>query len=70
MDTEPEARQTTYRKLCRISLNNEDEHKIREGTQYCHPVGNDRFYRMIEERYDIKLGQKRKAAERTGLIRK
>ncbi len=60
LGTEPEARQSTYRELCRISLNNEDVHKIREGTQYCHPVGNDRFCRMIEKRYGIKLGQKRR----------
>ncbi len=38
----------------------EDVHEIRQGTQYCHPVGNYRFCRMIGERYGIKLGQKRR----------
>ena len=28
-----------------------------QASQYCHPIGDDRFKQQVEQRYGIKLGQ-------------
>jgi hypothetical protein len=48
--------QHAYRELFRNSLDLDDIHKIQQGTRYNHPVADDRFCRMIEEKYGIKVG--------------
>ncbi|WP_372776998.1 transposase [Litorivivens sp.] len=53
-------RQHAYRELFRNSLDSDDIHKIQQGTQYNHPVADDRFCRMIEEKYGIKVGKIRR----------
>jgi len=53
----PGIRQVTYRELFRHSMDAGDIHKIRKAAHYCHPVGDDRFCKSIEEKYGIKLGQ-------------
>jgi len=32
-----------------------------DASQYCHPIGDDRFKQQIEQRYGIKLGQAARA---------
>ncbi|MAY36154.1 MAG: hypothetical protein CMN84_08660 [Spongiibacteraceae bacterium] len=49
--------QHAYRELFRNSLDLDDIHKIQQGTRYNHPVADDRFCRMIEEKYGIKVGK-------------
>ena len=46
-----------YRELFRYEIPNEDVHLIERASQYCHPIGDDRFKQQIEQRYVIKLGQ-------------
>ena len=50
-------RQHAYRELFRNSLDSDDIHKIQQGTQYNHPVADDRFCRLIEQKYGIKVGK-------------
>lgn len=52
-----EERQHAYRELFRTRFDDEDLHLFRKASHYCQPVGNDRFRKQIEEKYDIKLGQ-------------
>lgn len=52
-----ESRCIAYRELFRSQLSDKDIHLIDRATEYCHPVGDDRFCRQIEESYGISLGQ-------------
>jgi len=56
-----------YRELFREQLSSVDLHGIREAAHYCQPVGDDRFRKTIEEKYDIKLGQKKRGRPKTQL---
>ena len=51
------ARCCAYRELFKHHLSEHDIHLIENASNYCHPVGDDRFCKQIEEKYDIKLGQ-------------
>jgi len=51
------ARSHAYRDLFRQHIDPADLHLIRLAAHYCQPVGDDRFRRIIEEKYAIKLGQ-------------
>ena len=46
-----------YRELFRDRLTDRDVHLIEEANRYCQPVGGERFRRLIEREYGIKLGQ-------------
>ncbi|MEE9302274.1 MAG: transposase [Thiotrichaceae bacterium] len=46
-----------YRELFKHHLSEYDIHLIENANDYCHPVGDDRFCKQVEERYEIKLGQ-------------
>jgi len=46
-----------YRELFRYQLSEHDIHLIENASEYCHPVGDDRFRQQIEDRYGIYLGQ-------------
>ena len=46
-----------YRELFRYEIPKEDAHFIERASQYCHPIGDDRFKQQIEQHYGIKLGQ-------------
>ena len=51
------ARCYAYRELFKHHLSERDIHLIENASHYCHPVGDDRFCKQMEERYEIKLGQ-------------
>ncbi len=46
-----------YRELFRCHLRKHDIELIRKAAHYCQPIGDDRFRKLIEEKYGIKLGQ-------------
>mgnify|MGYP001813390183 FL=1 len=52
-----ESRCFAYRELFKKQLPENDIHLIEKASDYCHPVGDDRFCQLIEEKYGIKLGQ-------------
>jgi putative transposase len=52
-----ESRCHAYRELFRYQLSKHDIHLIENASEYCHPVGDDRFRQQIEDRYGIFLGQ-------------
>ena len=49
-----------YRELFRHQLGGADLHLIRQSAHYCQPVGDDRFRKIIEEKYGIKIGQSKR----------
>ncbi len=52
----PEERCHAYRELFRFEIPDEDIHLIERASHYCHPVGDDRFRKQIEQRHGINLG--------------
>lgn len=46
-----------YREIFKHQLSEHDIHLIERASEYCCPVGDDRFVQQIEERYGIKMGQ-------------
>jgi len=40
-----------------VFISDHDVHLIERTSDYCHPVGDDRFCLQIEEKYGIRLGQ-------------
>jgi len=46
-----------YRELFRFQVPEHDVHLIENASEYCHPVGDDRFRLQIEQKYGISLGQ-------------
>jgi len=57
LGSSPEERCHAYRELFRFEIPDEDIHMIERASHFCHPVGDDRFRKQIEQRYGIKLGQ-------------
>ncbi|NOY16646.1 MAG: transposase [Gammaproteobacteria bacterium] len=57
IDRDPGKRCYRYRELFKDRVNQKDLHLIRKATHYCQPVGDDRFRKSIEKKYNIKLGQ-------------
>jgi len=49
-----------YRELFKNHVDSEDIDLIRKAMHYCQPVGDDRFKKMLEEKYGVKLGQTRR----------
>ena len=47
----------TYRKLFKHQLSEHDIHLIERASEYCHPVGDDRFRLAIKNKYGVMLGQ-------------
>jgi len=47
----------TYRELFKHQLSEHDIHLIERASEYCHPVGDDRFRLAIENKYGVMLGQ-------------
>lgn len=45
------------RELFRTEIPKADVQRIDRESHYCHPIGDDRFKRQIEQRYGIKLGR-------------
>ena len=45
-----------YRELFKHQISECDIHLIERASEYCHPVGDDRFKRQIEMRYGVNLG--------------
>ena len=56
-DEYPGLGESVYRELFRDEIPNEDVHLIERASQFCHPIGDDRFKQQIEQRYGIKLGR-------------
>jgi len=52
-----ESRCHAYRELFKNQLSGTDVHLIERASEYCSPLGDDRFCRQIEMKYGIKLGQ-------------
>lgn len=52
-----ESRRFAYRELFTSPIADHDVHLIERASDYCHPVGDDRFCQQIEEKYGICLGQ-------------
>jgi putative transposase len=52
-----EVRCHAYRELFKCQISDEDVHFIERASQYCQPVGDDRFREQIEQQYGIKIGQ-------------
>lgn len=52
-----EARYFAYRELFKYHLSEQDIHLIENASNYCQPVGDDRFRKLIEKKYGVKLGQ-------------
>lgn len=46
-----------YRELFKAPLPDDDIHLIERASEYCQPVGDDRFREQIELKYGIKIGQ-------------
>ena len=46
-----------YRELFKHQLSEHDIHLIERASEYCHPVGDDRFRLAIENKYGVLLGQ-------------
>ena len=46
-----------YRELFKSSLPEHDIHLIERASEYCQPVGDDRFREQIELKFGIKIGQ-------------
>jgi len=57
LSSESKARCHAYRELFKQQLSEHDIHQIKKAEKYCHPIGDERFKKSIEEKYDIKLGQ-------------
>ena len=55
-----ESRCAAYRELFGDQLSEADLHQIRKAAHYCQPIGDDRFRKMIEKQYGIKLGQSKR----------
>jgi putative transposase len=51
-----EARCRAYRELVKNRLPGTDVHLIERASDFCSPVGDDRFCQQIEAKYGIKLG--------------
>ena len=49
-----------YRQLFKYHFDSEDIDLIREAMHYCQPLGDDRFKKMLEKKYGVKLGQARR----------
>ena len=47
----------SYRELFRYQIPGHDVHLIERASEYCHPIGDDRFRESIENQYGINLGQ-------------
>ncbi len=52
-----DARCYANRDVFKNQLSGTDVHLIERASEYCCPVGDDRFCQQIEARYGIKLGQ-------------
>ena len=52
-----EIRRHVYRELFKYHLAEHDIHLIERASDYCCPVGDDRFCQQIEKQYGIRLGQ-------------
>lgn len=58
-----------YRELFKHQLSEYDIHLIEKAEEYCQPVGDEKFRKVIEKKYGVKLGQmsrgrpKKKAAK-------
>ena len=63
-------RREAYRGLFEHALDQLDVHRIRRAAHYCHPVGDDRFCEMIENKYGIKLGQASWGRPKKELVKK
>lgn len=46
-----------YRELFNTQIPDQEIHLIERASEYCQPVGDDRFRKSIEERYGHKPGQ-------------
>ena len=57
LGNDAESRCFSYRELFKQQLPENDIHFIEKASDYCHPVGDDRFCQQIEAKYGIKLGQ-------------
>ena len=56
LGSERTERLLNYRQLFQEKLGEPDLERIRKAAYYCQPVGNDRFRKMIEEKYGLKPG--------------
>lgn len=65
-----EERCHTYKALFRTQLGVRDIHLIRKAAHYCQPIGDERFRRLIEQRYGIRPGQMRCGRPRKERIEK
>ncbi len=57
LGNDAESRCFAYRELFKQQLPENDIYFIEKASDYCHPVGDDRFCQQIEAKYGIKLGQ-------------
>jgi putative transposase len=57
LGTTQESRCQACRELFKIQIPEEEIHMIERASEYCQPVGDDRFRKKIEERYGMKTGQ-------------
>jgi putative transposase len=57
LGADPDTRSRAYRELFRYQIPDHDIHLIENASEYCHPVGDDRFREEIEKRYGIDLGR-------------
>ena len=60
-----------YRELFKIHIADEDIHLMERASDYCQPVGDDRFRKSIEKHYGIALGQLKRGRlpKETGVIK-
>jgi putative transposase len=57
LGSDVESRCYAYREIFGFQLSEYDIHLIERASEYCYPVGDDRFRQQIEERCEIRIGQ-------------
>ena len=57
LGADSETRCYAYREIFNHQLSELHIHLIERASEYCCPIGDDRFVQQIQERYGIKLGQ-------------
>jgi len=66
----PAMRQHAYRELFRFQLSEQAIHLIERASEYCHPVGDDRFREQIESKYGVRLGQASRGRPALNMVKK
>jgi putative transposase len=68
LGVDSESRCYAYRELFKNQLTTDDIHLIENASEYCQPVGDNKFRHEIERKYGIKLGQMSRGRPRKRVV--